>query len=185
MLHSQRFYHRISKSTNKNHLPNDDNRNHTRTLIRQAPMGVLAPKSAHTRSSARPPSTLVEIFRHMCLQSRLQTSSPTPQKGGANFFETFLMNFLSKSGNSKHFSFFWRRKKLGRGGRHIFKKTFSDQFSWQILNNFFSSSFFSKKNQNCGHYVCPAPSIIVVTMFTCHLAESSGICLHLAWTNMS
>ena len=42
------------------------------------PMGVLAPGSAHARPSARPPSTLAEIFWHTCLQSHLQTSPPTP-----------------------------------------------------------------------------------------------------------
>lgn len=51
----------------------------------------------------------------------------------------FLINFLAKSGNSKHFSFY---------------------------------SFFQKKNPNCGHFVCPAPSKKVVAMFTCHLPKS-------------
>ena len=50
-----------------------------------APMGVLAPWSAHARPSARPPSTLAEIFRHPCLQSHLQTSPPTPQKSYQKF----------------------------------------------------------------------------------------------------
>jgi hypothetical protein len=48
-------------------------------------MGVLAPGSAHARPSDQPPSTLVEIFRHTCLQSHLQTSHPTPQKSYLKF----------------------------------------------------------------------------------------------------
>jgi hypothetical protein len=60
-----------------------------------------------------------------------------------------LINFLAKSGNSKHFLFF---------------------------------SIFSKKIY-CGHYVCLPSTKIVVTMFACHLQNSSGMCLHLARTN--
>ena len=30
-----------------------------------------------------------------------------------------------------------------------------------------------------------AALIIVVTIFTCHLSKLSGMCLHLAWTNIS
>ena len=37
-----------------------------------APMGVLAPGSAHADPPLGPPSTLAEIFRHTCLQSKLQ-----------------------------------------------------------------------------------------------------------------
>ena len=34
-----------------------------------APMGVLAPGSAHARPAAQPPSTLAEIVWRMCLTS--------------------------------------------------------------------------------------------------------------------
>ena len=115
----------------------------------------------------------------MCLQSHLQTYPPTPQKsypksrnhifkkrpkkdlkiaprgpgggGGKKIQNIFLINFLAKSDNSKHFSFF---------------------------------HFFQKKI-NCGHYFCLSSSKIVVTMFACHLHNSSGMCLHLARSNMS
>ena len=50
-----------------------------------APMGVLAPGSAHARPSACPPSTPAEIFRRTCLQSYLQTSHPNPQKSYPKF----------------------------------------------------------------------------------------------------
>ena len=36
---------------------------------------------------------------------------------------------------------------------------------------------------NCGHYFCLPSTKIVVTMFACHLHNSSGMCLHLARTN--
>ena len=71
-----------------------------------APMGVLAPGSAHARPSDGPPSTLAEIFRHTCLQSHLQTSPPTPQKSYLKFrnprttFEIFKKNHLQKPKNS-------------------------------------------------------------------------------------
>ena len=48
-----------------------------------APMGVLAPRLRTLDGPLVPPSTRAEIFRHTC-----------------------LINFLAKSGNSKHFSFF-------------------------------------------------------------------------------
>ena len=48
-----------------------------------APMGLLAPGSAHARPSLQPP--IAEIFRHMCLQSHLQTSPPTTQKSYPKF----------------------------------------------------------------------------------------------------
>ena len=37
-------------------------------------MGVLAPGSSHARPSARPPSTLAEIFRRTCLGGKLSDS---------------------------------------------------------------------------------------------------------------
>ena len=39
-----------------------------------APMGVLAPGSAHADPLLGPPSTLAEIVRHPCLQSGLRPS---------------------------------------------------------------------------------------------------------------
>ena len=52
-----------------------------------APMGVLAPGSAHGRPypTLGPPSTLAKILWHTCLQSHLQTSPPTPQKSYPKF----------------------------------------------------------------------------------------------------
>jgi hypothetical protein len=40
-------------------------------------MGVLAPRSAHARPSARPPIDTSGNFWHTCLQSHLQTSPPS------------------------------------------------------------------------------------------------------------
>jgi hypothetical protein len=57
------------------------------------------------------------------------------------FSKVCLINFLAKSGNSKHFKFFHF---------HL--------------------------NKNCGHYVCLASTKIVVTIFACHLHNSSGMC---------
>ena len=45
-----------------------------------APMGVLAPGSAHTRPSAQPQINTSGNFWRTCLQSHLQTSPPAPQK---------------------------------------------------------------------------------------------------------
>ena len=62
-----------------------------------APMGVLAPGSAHARPSARPPiDTSGNFSPHM--------------SGGGNCLTVFLINFLAKSENSKHFSFFSNKK---------------------------------------------------------------------------
>ena len=41
-----------------------------------APMGVLAPVSAHAGPSAQPPIGTAEIFWHACLQSRFHQISP-------------------------------------------------------------------------------------------------------------
>ena len=49
------------------------------------PMGVLAPGSAHARPSAQPPIDVSGVG------------------GGLKFWKVFLINFLAKSGNSKHF----------------------------------------------------------------------------------
>ena len=58
------------------------------------PMGVLAPGSAHARPSARPPiDTRGNFSAHM--------------SWGYNCLKVFLINFLAKSENSKHFSFFF------------------------------------------------------------------------------
>ena len=55
-----------------------------------APMGVLAPGSAHARPSAQPPiNTSGNSSAHM--------------SGGGNCLTVFLINFLAKSENSKHF----------------------------------------------------------------------------------
>ena len=50
-----------------------------------APMGVLTHRSEQLDPPLSPPSTPAEIFRCTCRQSRLQTSSPTPQKSYLNF----------------------------------------------------------------------------------------------------
>jgi hypothetical protein len=42
-------------------------------------------KVAHARPPLSHPSTLAEIFRHICLQSHPQTSPPTPQKSYPKF----------------------------------------------------------------------------------------------------
>ena len=62
-----------------------------------APMGVLAPGSAHTRPSAQPPIDVSGNF-------------PAHMSGGGwreIVVTVFLINFLAKSENSKHFSFFF------------------------------------------------------------------------------
>ena len=87
-------------------------------------MGVLAPGLRMLGPLLGPPSMLVEIG-----------------------LKVFLINFLAKSGNSKHFS------------------------------------FLSTTKINCGHYFCLPSTKIMVTMFACHLHNSSGMCLHLARTN--
>ena len=56
-------------------------------------MGVLATRLRTLDGPLVPPSTQAEIFRRTCLG------------GGENFQNIFLINFLAKSGNSKHFSF--------------------------------------------------------------------------------
>jgi hypothetical protein len=43
-------------------------------------MGVLAPGSAHADPPLGPPSTLAEIFRHTCLQSKLQNFRKKPKQ---------------------------------------------------------------------------------------------------------
>ena len=48
-------------------------------------MGVLAHRLRTLDRSLVPPSTRAEIFRHMCLQSHLQTSPPTPHKSYPKF----------------------------------------------------------------------------------------------------
>ena len=58
-----------------------------------APMGVLAPRLRTLDGPLVPPSTRAEIFRRTC-----------------------LINFLAKSGNSKHFSFFSKKIKIWGGG---------------------------------------------------------------------
>ena len=47
-----------------------------------------------------PPSTIAEIFRRTCLG------------GDGNCLTVFLINFLAKSENSKHFSFFSQKKEI-------------------------------------------------------------------------
>jgi 3-deoxy-D-arabino-heptulosonate 7-phosphate (DAHP) synthase class II len=60
-------------------------------------MGVLAPRSAHARTSARPPiDTSRNFSAHM-------------SGGGINRLKVFLINFLAKSDNSKHFSVFSKK----------------------------------------------------------------------------
>ena len=43
-------------------------------------MGVLAPGSTHADPPLGPPSTLAEIFRHTCLQSKLQNFRKKPKQ---------------------------------------------------------------------------------------------------------
>merc|ERR1712148_60432 len=105
--------------------------------------------------------------------------------GGGNFQNIFPTNFLAKSGNSKHFSFFSKKKKkIGGGGVKKFQNIFLINFLAKSGNSkhFSFFSFFSKKKlwslflpaiyENSGHFV------------SCHLHNSSGMCLHLAWTNV-
>ena len=70
-------------------------------------MGVLAPMSAQQDTPLSPPLTSAEIFRRTCLQS---------SRGGEevyNFQTKNLINFLAKSGNSNHFSFFSKKINCG------------------------------------------------------------------------
>ena len=72
------------------------------------------------------------------------------------------------------------------GGSKIFKKKFWSTFSPnQAILSTFRFFHLKKIKINCGHYVCLPSTKIVVTMFACHLHNSSGMCLHLARTNMS
>ena len=81
-----------------------------------APMGVLAPGSAHARPSARPPiDTIGNFSAHM--------------SGGGNCLTVFLINFLAKSENSKHF---FKKKTKNSGGGVKLSESFSDQLSRQI-----------------------------------------------------
>ena len=76
-------------------------------------MGVLAPGSAHARPSARPPiHTSGNFSAHMW--------------GGVagNCLTVFLINFLAKSENSKHFSFFSKKNLKILGGGKIVKMLF-------------------------------------------------------------
>ena len=79
---------------------------------------VLAPGSAHARPSARPPIDTSGNF------------SAQMSGGGGNCLIVFLINFLAKSENAKHFSFFsknWKNKKcleLPDLARKLIKKTF-------------------------------------------------------------
>ena len=153
-------------------LNNGGNKRRKIYAIPLAPMGVLAPGSAHAWRSTRPPiDTSGNFSAHV--------------SGGGNFQNIFLINFLAKSGNSKHFSFFSKQKKIWRGvGVKNFKIFFWYIFSpyQAILSTFRFFRFFQKKI-NCGHYVCLPSTKIVVTMFACHFHNSSGMCLQLARTN--
>ena len=76
-------------------------------LLKKIPlalMGVLAPWSAHARPSARPPiDTSGNFSAHM-------------SGGGGKCLTVFLINFLAKSENSKHFSFFSKKTLKILGG---------------------------------------------------------------------
>jgi hypothetical protein len=109
------------------------------------PMGVLVPGFAHARAFAQPPIDVSGNF----LRRTLKIS------------KVFLINFISKSVNSKHFFF----KPIFRGG--ICLKSFFNQFSRQILSTFHIFYFVLKKIK------------IVVIIFACHLHKSSGMCLQL------
>jgi hypothetical protein len=98
------------------------------------------------------------------------TRPPPPRRGGGGgphlkFSKVFLINFLAKSGNFKHFKkkfkpifFFW-------GGGTFFKKLFLINFLAKS-SNFKQFSFFSKTKkllwslclpgifENSGHYIC-------------------------------
>ena len=68
-------------------------------------MGVLAPGSAHARASAQPPINVSGNFPvHMS------------GGGGLKFSKVFLINFLAKSENSKHFFFFFKKNPKNSGG---------------------------------------------------------------------
>ena len=83
------------------------------------------------------------------------------------------------------FRFFQKKIKIWGGGKK-FQNIFLIHFLAKSSNSkdfsFFSLVFFKKKI-NCGHYVCLPSTKIVVTMFACHLHNSSGMCLHLPRTN--
>ena len=66
-------------------------------------MGVVAPRSAHARTSARPP---IEMSGNLSAH----------RSGVGKFLESFLINFLAKSGNSKHFCFFAKKNPKNYGG---------------------------------------------------------------------
>ena len=69
-------------------------------------------------------------------------------------------------------------------GAHVWRgQIFSSNQA--ILSTFRGFSFYPRKSKNCGHCVCLASLKIVITMFTCYIPQSSGMCLHLAWNNMS
>ena len=61
-------------------------------------MGVLAPGSAHARPSAQPPIDTSGNF-----------SAHISGGGGGKLSDSFLINFLAKLENSKHFSFFSKK----------------------------------------------------------------------------
>ena len=63
-----------------------------------ASMGVLAPRSAHARPSARPP-----------IDTSGNLSAHISGGGGGKLSDSFLINFLAKLENSKHFSFFSKK----------------------------------------------------------------------------
>ena len=98
-------------------------------------MGVLTPWSAHARPSARPPiDTNGNFSAHM-------------SGGGGNCLTVFLINFLAKSENSKHFSFFSKKNLKILGGGN-FQNVFLINFLAKSGNSkhFSFFSFFSKKN---------------------------------------
>ena len=60
-------------------------------------MGLLAPRSAHVRSSAKPLINVSKNFRHMVLQSYLKASPPT-------FKKSYLMFRAPTTAHSRFFS---------------------------------------------------------------------------------
>ena len=135
-------------------------------------MGVLARGSSHAWLSAQPPIDTSGIFS---AHVSAETSSLKKLK--------FWSNFSPNQAILSTFRFFQSKKKSG-GGVKNFKIFVWYIFSpnQAILSNFRFFRFF-QKNINCGHYVCLPSTKIVVTMFACHLHNSSGMCLHLARTN--
>ena len=125
----------------------------------------------------------------------LQTTLPTPQKSYPKLWRIFSKSpivrpsiplcgvkgespkifVLGISPNQAILSTFNYFQTKSGGGVKI-SKYFSDQFSFF---HFIQIFFY------CGHYFCLPSAKIVVTMFACHLHNSSGMCLHLARTNMS